>query len=105
MNYDAKLIKEVGRSMSDKKFVREEKIELQYPIDADGQLITHLTLRRPKVRDIQVLEAKGGDEFSKSVNLIANLTMLSPDQVMEMDMGTDFITVRDRVNNFLGLTQ
>ncbi len=81
----------------------DEKINLSYPIDVDGRKIDHITIRRPRVRDIQQVEMGGGDEFTKSVKLIANLTMLTPDQVLDLDMGSDFLMLRNKVNDFLGV--
>jgi len=81
-----------------------EVVRLTYPIQVDGREINEVTLRRPKVRDIQQINmSKNDDEFMQSVKLISNLTMLTTDQVLEMDMGSDFAALRDKVNGFLGI--
>ena len=72
--------------MAEKKMTREEIVTLEFPLETDGQKITQVTIRRPKVRDIQAIEATGGDDFAKSVRLIANLTMLSPDQAPQTSL-------------------
>ena len=77
-----------------------EKIRLNHPITVDGQLIEEVSLRRPKVRDIEKAE-KIKNDFQKSVAMIADLTSLSPDEVREMDT-EDFTAIGNMVGEFMG---
>ena len=77
-----------------------ETIRLNHPITVDGQLIEEVSLRRPKVRDIEKAE-KIKNDFQKSVAMIADLTSLSPDEVREMDT-EDFTTIGNMVGEFMG---
>lgn len=78
-----------------------ETIELEYPIEIDGVEIKSLRLRRPKVRDLQVMEREKTD-MAKTIMLIANLAEITPEQVQEMDAG-DFARVSEVVMGFLGV--
>lgn len=80
----------------------EVTINLEYPLwTASGEVST-LTLRRPKVLDLILSEKKSkGSEEQKAVALISSLAMLSADEVMELDMGTDFVTVSGTIKEFM----
>ncbi|MBK1690970.1 phage tail assembly protein [Ectothiorhodospira mobilis] len=78
-----------------------EEIKLEHPITADGQEVQSLKLRRPKVRDLEVMEAAGDRDIARSVSLIANLAEVSPDALRELDAG-DFMRVSETVAGFLG---
>lgn len=77
-------------------------IKLEFPIMTASGEIAELTLRRPKVLDLILAEKKsGGSDEQKSVALISSLAMLSTDEVLELDMGTDFMTVSATIKGFL----
>ena len=75
-------------------------IKLEYPITADGRTLDELTLRRPKVRDLEKAQ-KHKDEFTRSVHMIADLAEISPDAVRDMDAG-DFTRIAQCVGECVG---
>jgi hypothetical protein len=79
-----------------------EKITLDYPVTMNGEEVKELTIRRPRVRDVQVVESMKKDEFEKTVALIANLSQRTADEIRDLDM-SDFRKISDVVNGFLGL--
>ena len=76
------------------------RIKLKHPIQADGREVAELTLRRPKVRDIERMDKVDG-QVAKAVTLIADLAELAPDQVRELD-AEDFSAVAEALGDFLG---
>ena len=77
-----------------------ETIRLQYPVTVDGEDITEITLRRPKVADLKRAE-KHKDNFEKSIRIIADLAEISPQVVEELD-ASDFAAVTAKVGEFMG---
>jgi Phage tail assembly chaperone proteins, E, or 41 or 14 len=61
------------------------KITLDFPITVSGVEVSHLIMRRPKVRDIMAAQKSGGSEADMGVTLVANLCEITPDDVMELD--------------------
>ena len=76
------------------------KIELTYPLDIKGTQVSVLTMRRPKARDLEIMERTAGGSIAKTITLIANLAEITPHQVRELD-GADFERVSDLVSDFL----
>ncbi len=74
-------------------------IKLKHPITADGREVAEMTLRRPKVRDIERMDKVSG-AVAKTVALIADLAEITPDQVREIDV-EDFAAIDAKVNDFL----
>ena len=74
-------------------------IKLKHPITVDGREVAQLTLRRPKVRDLERMDKVSG-EMAKAVTLVADLAELSPDQVRELD-AEDFTAVAEALGDFL----
>ncbi len=74
-------------------------IELKHPITVDGREVAQLSLRRPKVRDLERMDKTAGDT-AKAVALIADLAEISPDQVREVD-AKDFVALSEAVADFL----
>lgn len=75
-------------------------IKLKHPITADGIELKEITLRRPKVRDLERMDKVSG-EMAKAVTLIADLAEISPDQVREID-AEDFAAAAEALGDFLG---
>ena len=75
------------------------QIKLKHPITADGREVAELTLRRPKVRDLERMDKVAG-EMAKVVALVADLAELAPDQVRELD-AEDFSAVAEALGDFL----
>ena len=75
-------------------------INLKHPITVDGREVAELTLRRPKVRDLERMDKVPG-EVAKAVAMVADLAEISPDQVRELD-AEDFTAVAEALGDFLG---
>lgn len=60
-------------------------IKLDVPFEFDGETISSITMRRPKVRDkLRAKDAKG-DEMDKGLALISNLVERPIEFLMEID--------------------
>mgnify|MGYP003607430467 CR=1 FL=1 len=75
-------------------------VTLREPIEINGAKIGVLTLRRPKVRDLEAIDKIAG-ETAKTVALIANLSELPPEAVRELD-AADFAAASKAVAEMLG---
>lgn len=74
------------------------KIILDYPVTVDGQTISELYMRRPKVADkIAVANLATG---IAEVTLLANLTEQSPALIRELDY-SDYIRLEEAYLDFL----
>lgn len=76
-----------------------ETIKLKYPIDVDGVQTDTLKLRRPKVRDIKLMDSFSGD-IEKGIQLIAVLCEIPPASVEDLD-ADDFGVVSKKVGDFM----
>ena len=66
----------------------ETILTLNYPIqDGQGNTLTELKIRRPKVRDLRKMTGK--TEAEQSINILAMVTGLVPEDIDELDM-SDF---------------
>lgn len=61
------------------------KIDLDFPITVSGVEVSHLVMRRPKVRDMMAAQKSGGSEAEMGMTLVANLCEIAPDDVLELD--------------------
>lgn len=61
------------------------KIDLDFPITVSGVEVSHLVMRRPKVRDMMAAQKSGGNDAEMGIALVANLCELTPDDVLEID--------------------
>ena len=75
-------------------------IQLDYPIMIDGQKITRIDMRRPKVRDRLLSEKLDGSDAEKEVRLLANLCEFPPQQLEELDMA-DYVKLQEALADFL----
>lgn len=76
------------------------KLKLRHPFTADGATVTEVSIRRPKVRDIRVVETtKGEGELQQGIMTVALLTGLSVAALDDMDAG-DFARVSEVVGGF-----
>ncbi|WP_175401943.1 phage tail assembly protein [Veronia pacifica] len=73
---------------------------LNYPIEVEGELLSQVSLRRPKARDLKHMETAKGGEIAKSMGLIAHLAELSPHAIEELD-ASDFQAISEVVAGFL----
>lgn len=79
-----------------------EVITLEYPIENNGEQITTLSMRRPKVRDQRLAHKMKGDDSDKEVQLFANLCEVSTDVIDELD-AVDYGQLQEQYKDFLSL--
>ncbi len=79
-----------------------ETITLEYPFTFQGEEITELTIRRPKMRDMKKSQ-KHKDDMEKSIAMIADLAEVDPKLIEELDT-EDFGTVSAKVGEFMGVS-
>lgn len=77
----------------------ELTVKLTYAIQAHGEEVSELTVRRPKVKDLRAMDAVQGD-VAKTAMLIGALCGLTPREVDQID-AMDFATVGQAVTDFL----
>lgn len=75
-----------------------ETIKLDYPIEVDGIQTDTLHLRRPKVRDIKLMDAHKG-EVDKSIHFLAALCSVPPSSIEDLDTA-DFERLSKKVEGF-----
>lgn len=76
-------------------------IKLQYPRTVGDRQVSQLTLRRPRVKDLKLMDKLEGVEGS--VAMIAQLTG-EPDALIEELDAADFMAISDTVEGFLPAT-
>lgn len=76
------------------------KIELTHSIEIDGARVGVIQLRRPKVRDMLSVEKSVDNDAEKEIQLFANLSELSPDNLLELDMA-DYSKLQKAYQDFL----
>ena len=76
------------------------KIELTHSIEIDGAKVGVIQLRRPKVRDMLSVEKCVDNDAEKEIQLFANLSELSPDNLLELDMA-DYAKLQKAYQDFL----
>lgn len=81
----------------------ETFITLMYPVESHGVLVKEVHLRRPKVRDLEIMDKVKGGEVAKGIALVANLSELDPETIRDMDP-LDFNKLAEGVGFFLGVT-
>ena len=78
------------------------RIELAVPLTVDGNTLTELALRRPKVRDLRALEEATGDkstQLDQGAVLVALLAGIPETVVEEMD-AADFARASEVIGGF-----
>lgn len=76
------------------------KIQLSHSIEIDGAKVSVIQLRRPKVRDMLSVEKSVDNDAEKEIQLFANLSELSPDNLLELDMA-DYAKLQKAYQDFL----
>ena len=77
------------------------QIELKPPLTLHGATLGVISLRRPKVRDLEAMERQGDKDIAKSINLLASLSEQTPDTLRELD-AEDFMALSAVIAGFLG---
>ncbi len=80
--------------------MNEKKIKLAHPIKTATQLLTELTMRRPKVRDRLAVDKAFTNDGEREINMLANLCSVTPDDIAEMDLA-DYVTLQREFQDFL----
>ena len=63
-----------------------QNIELKYPVEATGETLTNLTMRRSKIKDrLLVAKMKNVSDEEKEIRLFANLCEVEPKVIEELD--------------------
>jgi hypothetical protein len=77
-----------------------EKLKLDHPFTADGKMLTEVSIRRPKVKDIRSVDkVKGEGDLQQGIVTVSLLTGLSVEALDDMDAG-DFARVSEVVGGF-----
>ncbi|MEJ1398773.1 MAG: phage tail assembly protein [Candidatus Sedimenticola sp. (ex Thyasira tokunagai)] len=76
------------------------EFKLEHPIKStDGSEISTLKVRRPRVKDIEIMEEET-TQLGKSIRLLSLVAAISEDDIRSMD-AKDFNTVSEAVAGFL----
>lgn len=76
-------------------------VALAIPVEWQGQKIAEVAVRRPKVKDLRVIDAASRDksQLDQGAAMIAQLTGLHPDAVDELD-AQDFTAISEVIAGF-----
>ena len=74
------------------------EVKLQHPIEVDGVRCEALRLRRPLVRDLELMERESS-ELAKTIALVSHLAEIAPQTVRELD-AADFQQLSETVAGF-----
>jgi hypothetical protein len=77
------------------------KIDLDFPIAVSGIEVSHLIMRRPKVRDEMAYSKASGSQEDKVLFLMASLCEVPVDDLMELD-ASDFSKLETQYMAFKG---
>jgi hypothetical protein len=83
-----------------KEHIMAETIQLLHPFEVNGETITEVTLRRPKIRDMERAQ-KHKDDMAKSIHMLVDLTELPIGTIRELDT-EDFNQLAKRVGEYTG---
>ena len=77
-----------------------DPIKLKHPITLEGEEVTQLILRRPKVRDMLGADKQGGTDAEKEIRIFANLCEVTPAIIEELDLA-DYQALQGVYQGFL----
>lgn len=75
-------------------------VTLKHPLTIAGATVGVITLRRPKVRDLERLDRQKGD-MARITGLIVDLAEMDPETVREID-AEDFNQIATAIAGFFG---
>lgn len=75
------------------------KVELDFPITVSGVEVSHLIMRRPKLRDDLAAAKSGGSDEDKAIQLVANLCEVTTEDLLDLDSG-DWAKLEKQVQDF-----
>lgn len=76
-------------------------IELKTPVEAGGQRIDRIEMRRPKVRDLLAAEKAAKGDAEREIRLFASLCEVEPAVIEELDLA-DYGRLQEAYRGFLG---
>lgn len=77
-----------------------EKITLTHPVTWNGTKINHLSMRRPKVRDMIAADKAKGSDGIKEATMFANLCEVELEIIEELDLA-DYKKLQMAYTDFL----
>ncbi len=85
--------------MAERNLPSSKKITLDFPITVSGVEVSHLVMRRPKLRDDLAAAKSSGSDEDKAIQLVANLCEVAPEDLMELD-SADWAKLEQQVQDF-----
>ena len=79
--------------------VREYKLNIPLHLK-DGTVMTVMSLRRPRLREMRALQLKDGFNLGSIMDMVGAMCALHPDEVDEID-GSDVIGISEVIAPFL----
>ena len=79
------------------------RVKIACPLKIGDKIVTEVTIRRPKVRDLRAMEKMrepGSTELDQSIAMTATLCDLPPEAMDEMD-AADFASISEVLGGFL----
>jgi len=76
------------------------EIKLEHPIQANGETVETITLKRPQVRHLKAVDRAQGD-IERAALLIGELAGLPPSAVEQID-AADFARLSEVIGGFFG---
>lgn len=80
-----------------------EKFKLEEAIKIDGVLVSEITLRKPKVKDLLTVSKKDMADAEREVYLISNLAEIPTSSVEELSL-SDYLKIQEWLQTFLSRT-
>lgn len=75
-------------------------IDLDYPININGEEVKQLKMRRAKARDLKKAQIAAQDQASQELHLFALLTDVNPEDLEELDV-KDYSKLQKEYTAFL----
>lgn len=80
--------------------MKEASISLEWPITVNGSQVSTITMRRPSAGDMKAASHNSKSDAEAEMNLIANLCMLSPEELAIVDYVDDYPKFQDALRSF-----
>ncbi len=80
--------------------IDDTTVKLTYPVTVEGVATDHITLRRPKVRDMLAAEKGSASSAAQEVTLFANLAEVAPAVIEALDL-VDYLRLQKVYASFL----
>ena len=88
--------------MANPDLAKTAVIDLDFPFEFDGETVSKITMRRPKMGDNIAVQKMKGDDFTKGIALLVRLCEgMSPEHLAELDE-LDASKLNDQLEAFRG---